>query len=197
MRGSRASALAISTICRRDSGRSLTSAIGWMSVAPARASASSAMRRWARRSISPNLVGGLLMRDVVGDREVGNERQLLEDADDAGAVGGGGRVEGDLRAVEHDAPGVGPDDAGQNLDQRRLAGAVLAEDRVNPPGGDGEISLLQRAHAAVALRHALHAQDRGARLHSRHSLDPRADGMCGARRSPRRASVTCFPSSGP
>ena len=31
-------------------------------------------------------------RDVVGDRQVGNERQLLEDADDAGAIGGGGRV---------------------------------------------------------------------------------------------------------
>ena len=31
MRGLRASALAISTICRRDSGRSLTSASGWMS----------------------------------------------------------------------------------------------------------------------------------------------------------------------
>ncbi len=30
--------------------------------------------------------------DVVGDREIGDERQLLEDADDAGAVGGGRRV---------------------------------------------------------------------------------------------------------
>ena len=33
MRGLRASALAISTICRRDSGRSLTGASGWMSLA--------------------------------------------------------------------------------------------------------------------------------------------------------------------
>ena len=32
-----------------------------MSDAPARASASSARRRWARRSMSPNLIGGLLM----------------------------------------------------------------------------------------------------------------------------------------
>ena len=29
--------------------------------------------------------------DVVGDRELGNERKLLEDADDAGAIGGGGK----------------------------------------------------------------------------------------------------------
>ena len=42
-------------------------------------------------------------RDIVGDRQVRNERQLLEDADDAGAIGGGGRVEGDIAAVEHDA----------------------------------------------------------------------------------------------
>ena len=61
MRGLRASALAISTICRRDSGRSLTSANGWMLSAPARASASSAMRRCARRSISPKRRGGLLI----------------------------------------------------------------------------------------------------------------------------------------
>ena len=61
MRGLRASALAISTICRRDSDRSLTSASGWMLSAPARASASSAMRRCARRSISPKRRGGLLI----------------------------------------------------------------------------------------------------------------------------------------
>ena len=58
MRGLRASALAISTIWRRDSGRSLTSAEGWMSAAPARASASSAILRCALRSIMPNFFGG-------------------------------------------------------------------------------------------------------------------------------------------
>ena len=86
MRGLRASALAISTICRRDSDRSLTSASGWMSSAPARASASSAMRRCAVRSIRPKRRGGLLIADVVGHREVGDQRQLLEDAGDAGGV---------------------------------------------------------------------------------------------------------------
>ena len=53
-------------------------------------------------------------RDIVGDRQVRNERQLLEDADDAGAIGGGGRVEGDLAAVEHDASFVRLHDAGQD-----------------------------------------------------------------------------------
>ena len=58
MRGRRARALAISTICMRDSGRSLTRVSGWMSAAPARASASSAIRRCALRSIMPKRVGG-------------------------------------------------------------------------------------------------------------------------------------------
>ena len=49
--------------------------------------------------------------DVVGDRQFGNERKLLEDADDAGAIGGGRRIEGDFRSVEHDASGVRRDDA--------------------------------------------------------------------------------------
>ena len=95
MRGWRASALAISTICRRDSGRSLTSASGWMSSAPARASASSAMRRCARAVDQPEAARRVADRDVVGDREVGDQRQLLEDADDAGRVGRGRRRERD------------------------------------------------------------------------------------------------------
>ncbi len=45
-------------------------------------------------------------RNVVGDRKVGDERKLLEDADDAGAIGGGWRIEGDVRPIEHDASRV-------------------------------------------------------------------------------------------
>ena len=119
MRGLRASALAISTICRRDSARSLTSAIGWMSVA-----AGACERFLGDPPLRPPVDQSELQRriadgDVVGDREIGDERQFLEDADDAGANGGGGRIEGDLRAVENDASGVRPDDAGKDLDQRR------------------------------------------------------------------------------
>ena len=50
-----------------------------------------------------------------------------------GARCGGGRGEGDLGAVEHDAAGVRPDHARQDLDQRRLAGAVLAENGMDAP----------------------------------------------------------------
>ena len=57
-RGLRASAFAISMTCRRDSGKSLTSAMGWMSSPPARASAASASNRCALRSIMPKRRGG-------------------------------------------------------------------------------------------------------------------------------------------
>ena len=112
--------------------------------------------------------------DVVGDRKVGNERQLLEDAHDPGAIGGGGQIEGDFRPVEDDPPGVGRDHARENLDQGRLAGAVLAKNGVNAPREHDEIGVGERPHAAVALGYALHAQDRrGCRLQSRHAAKPR------------------------
>ena len=116
---------------------------------------------------------GIADRDVVGDRQVGDERQFLENADDSRPIGRGGGIERDLRAVKHDPSRVGPDDAGQDLDQRGLACAVFAEDRVDPACRDGEIGLLQGAHAAITLRHAFHAQDqRSRRLNSRNQRQP-------------------------
>ena len=96
-------------------------------------------------------------RDVVGDREVGDQRQLLEDADDAGRVApppatakATGWPSSSMR------PASGCDDAGHDLDQRRLAGAVLAEHGMDAAGLDREVGALERAHAAVALGDALH-----------------------------------------
>ena len=150
--------------------------------------------------------------DVVGDRKVGNERKLLEDADNAGAIGGGRRIEGDFRPVEHDAPCVRRYDARQDLDQRRLARAVLAENGVNAPREHDEVGVGERAHAAVTLGYALHPQNRrGRRLCSRHAAKPRRRrNPRGHARRPRRGrrktllvrggrdlKTTCFPSSVP
>ena len=41
-------------------------------------------------------------------------------------------------------PSSGCDDAGHDLDQRRFAGAVLAEDGMDAAAMDGELGLLQR-----------------------------------------------------
>ena len=60
--GLRASALAISTIWRRDSGRLETGADGFTPSAPARARASVAIRRCARPSMKPQRRGGSVMQ---------------------------------------------------------------------------------------------------------------------------------------
>ncbi len=107
IRGLRASALAISTICRRDSGRSLTSASGWMSSAPTRASASSAMRRWARRSIRPKRRGGLLMAILSATVRSGISDSSWKMQTMPAALRRRRRRERDRPAVEQDAAAVG------------------------------------------------------------------------------------------
>jgi hypothetical protein len=63
--------------------------------------------------------------DIIGDAELGDQRQLLEDGDDAGLVGGCRRRENERAAFHRHAPFIGRHHAGHHLDQRRLAGAVL------------------------------------------------------------------------
>ena len=128
-------------------------------------------------------------RDVVGDRQVGDQRQLLEDAGDAGRVGRRRRRERDRLAVEQHPALVGRDDAGHDLDQRRFAGAVLAEHRVDAAGLDREVGILQRAHAAVALGDALHhEQAHRLRIGDREPA-PRVGAGAWRARGPRRASA--------
>ena len=160
MRGWRASALAISTIWRRDSGRSLTGASGWMSSPPARASASSAIRRCAAAVDHAEALRRIADDDVVGDREVGDQRQFLEDADDSGVVGLGRLGEADLAAFERHAAFVRRNHAGHDLDERRLAGAVFAEHGMDAPAMDGQLGLFQRPDAAIALGDAFHPEER-------------------------------------
>ena len=72
--------------------------------------------------------------DVLGDAQVGEERRLLEDDRDPGRLRLLGVVEDRLLAVEQQPAGVGPVDAGEDLDERRLAGAVLADEAVHLAG---------------------------------------------------------------
>ena len=106
MRGLRASALAISTIWRRDSGRSLTGVRGWMSVAPARASAASAISRWRSPIDQAEPLRRLVDEDVVGDAEFGDQRQFLKNAGDARGLRRRGRRERDVPALHRHAAAV-------------------------------------------------------------------------------------------
>ena len=85
---------------------------------------------------------------VLGDGEVREQVDLLVDRADAGRLRGRRRAELVLLAVDQHGAGVDRVDAGQRLDQRRLAGAVLAHQRVHLAGVEPERDLVEGADAA-------------------------------------------------
>ena len=98
--------------------------------------------------------------DVLGDREVRAEVHFLVDGADAPAL----RL---VRAREEHAPPVELDRAavdlvrpGQHLEQGRLAGAVLPEQRVHFAGEEAEVDTVERLHARERLLDAGHLEDR-------------------------------------
>ena len=86
--------------------------------------------------------------------QVGDERRLLVDGDDASAAGLGGVVDGALPAPHGDGPGVRVRCAGQDLDERALAGAVGAHERVDLARAHGQRGGLQRHDGTIGLRDA-------------------------------------------
>ena len=98
--------------------------------------------------------------DVLGDRQIREQRGLLEDDGDAGRVRLRGRVEDDLLAVDQHPPAVGPVHAGEDLDERRLAGAVLADERVRLAAAQLDPAVLERAHRAEALARVVDHEQR-------------------------------------
>ena len=66
----------------------------------------------------------------------------------------------DGRAVDEQLAGVGLVEAGQDLDQRRLARAVLPEEAMDLPGEHVEVDVAQRLGPAEALRQGPQRQPR-------------------------------------
>ena len=131
MRGLRASALAISTsLAARQ--RQVLDQRGRMDVGSAGAGESGfgqlALRATVDHAEPRGRVGD---DDVVGDAEFGDQRQFLEDADDAGVVGGSRRREIHGATFHCHGAFVGRHDAGHDLDQGRLSRAIFPEDGVN------------------------------------------------------------------
>jgi hypothetical protein len=79
---------------------------------------------------------------------------------DEGDPRGVGGARHERRAVEQDLAGIGADDAGQDLDQRRLAGPVLAEQRQNLAPVELEVDGVAGERAAEALGDPAKRQDR-------------------------------------
>ena len=97
--------------------------------------------------------------EVGDDVEVVAEREVLVDGRDPQC----GRVLGlgdrDLLAVEADRAVVGGVDAGDRLHQRRLAGAVVADEADDLAGVDGEVDPVQRLDRAESLADSLQLEE--------------------------------------
>jgi hypothetical protein len=88
---------------------------------------------------------------VVGDRQRRRQRQVLVDGLDAGVARLHRRAELHLLAFEADLAFIRGDRARYRLDQRGLAGAVIADDGEDFAGIEVEIGVVERGDAAIAL----------------------------------------------
>ncbi len=118
-------------------------------------------------------VGGLAAEEeVLGDRAVGEEVDLLVDGADAVGLAVQGVAESDRCAVEEEFPAVGLVGAGQDLDQGGFARAVFAEEGVDLACVGGEIHGVQRTVLAEDLDDPARLQDWFLVCHSVPSLPP-------------------------
>ena len=81
---------------------------------------------------------------VLRRRQVVHQEEFLVDDADARLLGGERGRQGDGFTPHQDLALVGLVEPRENLHQRRLAGAVLADERVHLPGAQGEVDALQR-----------------------------------------------------
>jgi hypothetical protein len=101
--------------------------------------------------------------DVLGDGQLREQQQFLIDGRDPGRLRLLRRGEIGRLAVERHRAGIGPVHARHDLDQRRLAGAILAKQRMHFACLDVEADVRQRPHAgkrfadAGELKDSVHA----------------------------------------
>ena len=102
---------------------------------------------------------------VLDDVEVVAEREVLVDDLDAERGGVARAVDGDRLALEQNSPGVDGVDPADALDQSGLAGAVVADERGDLAGVDGEVDVVQHLDGAEALVDARAAPAAGSLSH--------------------------------
>ena len=103
--------------------------------------------------------------DVLGHGQVRRQAQLLVDDGDAGALGRDRVGDLDRLAVDQDlAAGIGVVGAREDLHQGRLAGAVLAHQRLDLAAPGLELYAVQRLHAREGLADLAHLERRHPRL---------------------------------
>ena len=156
------SALATSTICCCAMPRPRTGAAGSMRT-PSSSSSSRAPRARARpRSTKPKRVrGSRAQEDVLGRAELRHQVELLVDDADAERlrVRAGPRSRR-ARPSSAISPASLPMRPAEDLHQRGLARAVLAEQDVDLARRDLEVDAVERHHAGEGLADPAHAQRR-------------------------------------
>src|SRR5690606_26775107 len=112
--------------------------------------------------------------EVGDDVDIGAQREVLVDGLDTGGLGLGGGCEPPLLACKEHAPAARGHPARDDLHQRRLAGAVVAEQRHHLAGAYAETDAAQRLDGAEPAGDTLQLQE-GCRL-GHH--DTRDSGCC-------------------
>jgi hypothetical protein len=105
--------------------------------------------------------------DVVVDRQMRREAQLLRDHREAKALRGLGRRDLMCLAVDPNRSAIGTMDAHEHFHQRAFARAILAAQRSDLASGDGKVDVMQRHHGTETFRDPFSAQDRRASIHGK------------------------------
>ena len=98
--------------------------------------------------------------DVLGDRQVGEDHRLLVDGRDTQPLGILGRCHPDRLTVHEDLARIELLDAGHDLDERRLAGAVLAQQGMDLAAVEREGHVRERLGRPERPGYVTHLQDR-------------------------------------
>ena len=113
----------------------------------------------AREVDQPKAVLRLMAKEQVPrNAQQGDEVDLLVDRADPGGLGIAWPGELDRDPAIRDLPAIGLMDTGEDLDQRGLPGAVLADQGPRLPGAEGHRHVLESDRAGEALRDALHLE---------------------------------------
>ena len=158
-RGLEPSTLAISTSWRTASEVSPTGVPGSSQSRPTRSSIVRAARLSSPRPRDAAAGGQAAHHQVLADRQVRQQAELLVDDADARVARLRRARVAHVAALDPVLALVALDGAGEDLDQRALAGAVLAGEAVDLAGAQLERDVLERLDRAVALGDAGQGDD--------------------------------------
>ena len=125
-------------------------------------------------------MGHVADENVLRHRQVRHDLRFLVDDADAGGMAVARLVEDDRRAAMADDAAVRLEHAFEDAHHRRLAGAVLADQRQQLAGAERQRHVVQRLHDAEPLRDMLERKEFGLR---QNQLQPP---VCFSRRRGRR-----------